>query len=121
MLFHKFLKVPPIFCQMPLDFSKWGQKLPPQKYVNFLPCHTHTHTHTHTLTHSHTHTLKHTHTHTHTHTLISQKHSFTPILRSFLLQLRKARYTLHTHTHTHTHRNIPYAIYYGHTIMTNTQ
>ena len=23
---------------MPLDFSKWGQKLPPKKYVNFLPC-----------------------------------------------------------------------------------
>src|SRR4029434_3357545 len=22
---------------MPLDFSKWGQKLPPKKYVNFLP------------------------------------------------------------------------------------
>ena len=38
MLFHKFQKVPPILFEMPLDLSQWGQKLPPKKYVNVLPC-----------------------------------------------------------------------------------
>ena len=31
-------KSAPNFFQMPLDFCQWGQKLPPKKYVNFLPC-----------------------------------------------------------------------------------
>jgi len=30
--------MPPIYFEMPLDFSQWGQKLLPKKYVNVLPC-----------------------------------------------------------------------------------
>jgi len=38
MLFHKFKKLPEINFLVPLDFSQWGQKLPPKKDVNVLPC-----------------------------------------------------------------------------------
>jgi len=33
----QFSKSAPNFFLMPLDFSQWGQKLPPKKYINFLP------------------------------------------------------------------------------------
>ena len=40
MLFHKFQKVPPIFFKCPRISVSGGKKLPPKKYVNFLPWYT---------------------------------------------------------------------------------
>src|SRR4029434_547946 len=107
MLFHKLQKGPPILFEMPLDFSQWGQKLPPKKYVNFLPW-------PHTIAPYHSHRLS-----QHMHYPLAHRGGCGSLRSSVyrqlavLLQLKlyfhlhsqesSNTHTTHTQTHTHTH------------------